>query len=146
MKTEIAKSILIAVALGCIGESFVYYMHSDLVIQFLKVNIIALQIGLLAINTATLGIVLTKVRELVSKGSSSSAFANTRQQMLLSIREQVALIVAALVILTIGSSPEISKSLSPVVINALLIACFAYSIMILYDTAVSIFVILDAPD
>jgi hypothetical protein len=142
---DVIKSLLIAFGLGCAGEAVVFFSHSTLVMQFLKGNIVTLQIGLLAINTATLGIVLTKVRELVSKGASADAFAKTRAQMLLSIREQVGLLAAALLVLTLGSSPDVSKAVPAFVPDALLLTCFIYSIMILYDTAVSVFVILDAP-
>jgi hypothetical protein len=58
----------------------------------LKSNITNLQVALLAVNAATLGIVLTKIRELIDKIGKSEAFEATRKEMMMSIKEQVALI------------------------------------------------------
>jgi hypothetical protein len=57
----------------------------------LKSNITNLQVALLAVNAATLGIVLTKIRELIDKIGKSEAFEATRKEMMMSIKEQVAL-------------------------------------------------------
>jgi hypothetical protein len=136
---------MMALGISFLGEVFVYAIHSTYLPLFLRANIVNLQIALLAVNTATLGIVLTKIKDVTSKGVSVSAFSETRSQMLLSIKEQVALIVASLFLLSLSSSIQITTVVPSFVFDTLLLACFTYSIMVLYDTAISVLVILDAP-
>jgi hypothetical protein len=112
------------------------------VYEFLRGNIVSLQIGLLAINTATLGVVLTKLRDLVDKGASLSNFSSTRTAMLLSIKEQVALIASAIVILSLEDARELPLMVPEGLLRVLLITCFVYSLQILYDTAKSVFIVL----
>lgn len=143
MITGIFKSILISLGIACIFQFFLYHIQSDVIHTFLKSNITNIQIALLALNTATLGIVLTKIRELIDKTGEREAFNTTRNEMLLSIKEQVALIIISLIIIAIESAKNLTFEISPEVFHTLLIASFTYSIIILYDTAKSVFVILD---
>lgn len=142
MITSILKSSLISVGIACLGTFLLESIGSSYLFDFLKANVINIQIGLLAINTATLGVVLTKLRDLVDKGIPLSKFSTARSEMLLSIKEQVALIIAALLILSIESAASIPFSIPPELIRILLLSCFVYSLMILYDTAKSVFVVL----
>lgn len=131
-----------ALGIACLSFYSLVGIESDYVISFLKENIVSLQIGLLAINTATLGVVLTKLRDLVDKGVAQTRFAAARKEMLLSIREQVALILAALLILSLDSAKNLPFTIPVGLTQILLITCFVYSIIILYDTAKSVFVVL----
>lgn len=100
--------------------------------------------ALLAINTTTMGIVLTKIRDLVDSRGHSEAFKKTRQQMLLSVKEQIVLIILAIVLLTISeSSYFLSVPNFDLLINALISGIFVYSMMVLYDTAISVLIIID---
>lgn len=146
MIAGIAKSFFIAFGIACLAQLALASIGSSYIAEFLKDNIVNIQIGLLAINAATLGIVLTKLRDLVEKGVEASAFENTRREMLLSVKEQVALIAAALVILSVASATKLPIVIAPVLLDALLLTCFIYSLMILYDTAKSVFVVLDDKD
>lgn len=139
----IVKSFFIAFGVAYAAQLVLGAIDSQYVGTFLRANIVNIQIGLLAINAATLGIVLTKLRELVDKGVPKEAFANTRAQMLLSIKEQVALIATALAVLSLSDAKRLPFVLPPTLLEALLITCFVYSLMILYDTAKSVFVILE---
>jgi hypothetical protein len=139
----IAKSFFIAFGIACLAQIALAGIQSTYVAEFLRQNIVSIQIGLLAINAATLGIVLTKLRDLIDKGIDASVFARARNQMLLSIKEQVALIVAALVILSIAGAKALPFTVAPALLDALLLTCFVYSLMILYDTAKSVFVVLE---
>lgn len=115
--------------------------------EFLRANVINIQIGLLAINTATLGVVLTKLRDLVDRGIPLEKFSSARSEMLLSIKEQVALIVVALFILSAESAASPPVRIPAELFRLLLLSCFVYSLMILYDTAKSVFVVLgDSPE
>jgi len=119
-------------------------IESNFLIPFLKGNLVTIILSLLAINAATLSIVLTKLRELLDASSVEGAFSGTRKAMLWSVYEQIFLVfisVALLIVLDskwILSKPNVLDGLS-----VLLIGCFVFSIIILLDTAKSVFVILD---
>ena len=132
----------VSVGIACIASFLLQSIGSRYLFEFLEKNIINIQIGLLAINTATLGVVLTKLRDLVDKGTPLSKFSTTRKEMLLSIKEQMVLLVSALIILSLGSATSIPISIPQEVPRTLLLSCFVYSLMILYDTAKSVFVVL----
>lgn len=121
-------------------------LESQYVYKFLENNLINLLVTILAINSATLSIVLVKIRELTDKSSSSDSFKATRIEMLFSIKEQIALIFISLFLLATISSKKI-VSLQLVILNdsmnVALIACFVYAMIILFDIAKSVFVILD---
>jgi hypothetical protein len=115
--------------------------------DFLRGNLVAILFGLLAINAATLSVVLTKIRELMDKAGKHDAFPKTKNEMLLSIQEQVALIVISLIALMVEKSPIISdKPNITLAIGILLPACLCYSLAVLYDTCKSVFVILEFPN
>jgi len=101
-------------------------------------------IALLAINSATTGIVLTKIRGLIESGGSASVFSSTRAQMVLSVREQVVLIVVAISALTVASSPLLPKSdIVQLFFESIVVGVFAYSLLVLYDTAIGVLLIVD---
>lgn len=132
---SIGIAFLVQVALGLLGSRYIY--------DFLFQHMINIQLALLAVNAATLGIVLTKLRDLVDKGVDPTAFKGTKNEMLLSIREQIALIVVVFVVLSLQSAKNFSLMVPGEVFDTLLLACFAYELIILYDTANSVFVLLD---
>jgi len=142
MITSILKSSLISIGIACLATFLLESIGSRYLFDFLKQNVINIQIGLLAINTATLGVVLTKLRDLVDKGTPLSRFSSARAEMLLSIKEQMALIIVALIILSTESATSIPFHIPIELIRILLLSCFVYSLTILYDTAKSVFVVL----
>jgi hypothetical protein len=147
MIASIARSFFMSVGIASLISWSLNGINSHYFYEFLRTNIVSLQIGLLAINTATLGVVLTKLRDLVDKGVPLSQFTRARKEMLLSVKEQVALIVAAIVILSLESASSLPLLIPDGLLRVLLVTCFIYSINILYDTAKSVFVVLgDADD
>lgn len=142
MIASVARSFLMSVGIACLAWFALDGIGSSYVYEFLKENIVSLQIGLLAINTATLGVVLTKLRDLVDKGVPLSKFSSTRAEMLLSIKEQVALIASAIVILSLEGAKALPFAVPEGLLRVLLITCFVYSLQILYDTAKSVFIVL----
>ncbi|WP_276897569.1 hypothetical protein [Helicobacter japonicus] len=101
---------------------------------------------MLAINSATLGIILTKIREIIDRFPDKSDFSRSKKQMLLSIKEQIVLIMFSSIALILLGSCIINKLRNDIVnlsFDALLIACFAYAVLILFDVAKSVFVLLD---
>lgn len=143
MIVGILRSTFLSLGIACVVQFLLSTIQSDFVYSFLKGNVTNLQVALLAINAATLGIVLTKIRELIDKTGKRAEFNSVRKEMLLSIKEQVALIAMSLLILALATAKMPPFQISTEVYQTLLLTSFIYSLLILYDTAESVFVILD---
>jgi len=141
--SSIVKSSLMSMCIAVVAVYVLHYIQSNFIFQFLSSNIITIQIGLLAINAATLGIILTKLKDIVDKGVPRAEFESVRVQMLLSIREQVALIIMAIIIISLAEAKALPFHVPQMVFQVVLLACFVYALLILYDTAKSVFVVLD---
>jgi hypothetical protein len=139
---ERAKTISLFLVIGFLANLLVSWLKSDFIYNFLSENLITLLIALVAINTTTLGVVLSKVREIADKTGGS--FERTAKEMKLSIVEQVILIIVAIIVQVVGTSELLVSQMQLLVFisNMILIAILFYAIYILYDTANSIFVIL----
>lgn len=143
MVSNILKTIFLSLGIACFVQFIFIRIESESVNSFLMSNLTNLQVALLAINAATLGIVLTKIRELIEQLGNKSAFESTKSEMLVSIKEQLALIIFSLVVIAFSAAKNPVFYLSPDVYKTLLLSSFIYSLLILYDTAKSVFVILD---
>jgi hypothetical protein len=144
MKNNIIFNILLSIGAGYLLAELQSFLGTTYLTNFLKQNLITLLVALIAINSATLSIVLTKVRELLDKSGQQGAFGNTKKQMILSVNEQVVLIVVAMLLLIVQDSDFIKSHVEYVTfLNVLIIGCFIYALRILHDTAKSVFVILD---
>lgn len=139
----LARNILIAVGGACLLQQAQILLESDYIIRFLDGNLVSLLIALLVINTASLGIVLSKIREILDSKAGSTDFSATKNAMLYSIKEQIVLIFLSLILIMLNSSNWLTTQpkLTPLVEIAV-ITCFTFSMLILFDTAKSIFVIL----
>lgn len=145
MIKQVLVNTLIALGIGYLCQLLQTVFQSQFLLNFLKGNLITLLIALLAINSATMGIVLTKIRELIDRaGTGNEVFQSTKDEMLLSIKEQIALIVVSVILLTIADS-EIAKKAAELqqIYPVLLFSIFSYSIINLYDTAKSVLIIID---
>lgn len=136
-------SVFISLGIACVFNFLFSQIQSVFVFDFLKSNITNLQVALLAINAATLGIVLTKIREIIDKTGAHDEFEAVRKAMMLSIKEQVALIGVSLLIISLATAKALPAHFSDDLYQFLLLASFVYSLQILYDTAKSVFVILE---
>ncbi|WP_354624857.1 hypothetical protein [Psychromonas sp. MME2] len=144
MISHIVKTSFLALGIGFIAEILNLWLCSEFLHKFLSENLITILIALLAINATTMGIVLTKVREMVDAKGGASCFKRTRDQMLLSIKEQISLIVISIIVLSVKGSIHISSIENlPLLLNVLIIGVFAYSLLVLYDTAKSVLIIID---
>ncbi|CAH7133574.1 conserved hypothetical protein [Vibrio chagasii] len=77
-------------------------------------------------------------------GGGASCFLRTKEQMLLSIKEQIALIVAAVVLFSLKGSVHVTAiENAELLLNVVSIGVFAYSLLVLYDTAKSVLIIID---
>jgi len=141
---QIFSTGFLALGVGFICQLTQDWLGSQYFNEFLKDNLINLLVALLAVNTATMGIVLTKIRDLVDSHGHSEAFKQTRQQMLLSIKEQIGLIALAVVFLTVAQSKYLVGITNiAMFFNSLVAGIFVYSMMVLYDTAKSVLIIVD---
>ena len=112
--------------------------------DYLRANLITILIALLAINAATLGVFLIKLRDLVDKNRKDDAFTSTRKEMELSVIEQAVLIIISTVLLMAEKSPLLTdKPNALLAINILIPSCLVYALAVLYDTCKSVFVLLD---
>jgi hypothetical protein len=145
MITQIIKTTLMCVGTGFLLATVNNWLGSTFLDIFLKENLVTILIALLAINATTIGVVLTKVRELIDKeGQGSECFNETKQQMLLSIKEQISLVIISILLLSLQSSPYINSSIEmSMLINSVLIGVFIYSLIILYDIAKGVLIIVD---
>ena len=144
MILQILKTAVMSIGVGFLAQVLQSMLCTNYLNNFLSQNLITILIALLAINSATLGIVLTKIRDLVEKHGNAQCFNSTKQNMILSIREQIALIIFAVIFLTVVSS-NIVKAYTNLksLIDATIVGIFAYALFVLYDTAKGVLIIID---
>lgn len=141
--TSVIKNIFISV-----GASFIFIflqtlLESEFINNFLRDNVITLLVALLAINLTTIGIVLSKIRDILELNNGSN-FSDTRREMLLSVKEQIGLIIVASILLVVRYSTVYERlQIDNIFIDTALLSTFIYAILILYDTAKSVFIIID---
>ena len=130
--------------LGAAINSFSLWLKSPFICKFLEENLILLLVAILAINTTTISVILTKMREIADKNSTVD-FGRTRKAMKQSTLEHLCLICVAATIQIVKGSSIVCTSFTGAgfILDSLLIAVFIYSIHIIYDTAQSVYVILD---
>lgn len=111
-----------------------YISKVNFVINFFSGNLISLLSAMLAINVATIGIVLTRI---VALEQPDSSFLSTKNQILLSLKEQVFLIFASLILSILSKKDKIGihADFFEHSIGILFLTIFVYAISILYDTA-----------
>jgi len=139
---EHLKNMSFFLVIGLLVTALSNWLQSNFISEFLAANLITLLIALVAINTTTLSVVLTKIREITDQYGGD--FTITANEMKLSIVEQVVLIILSIAVQVIGTSSLLQASYPMLgfVSSVILVAIFSYAIYILYDTANSIFVIL----
>jgi hypothetical protein len=144
MISQVLKTSIMSIGVGFLAQVLQSFLTTNYLNDFLAENLITILVALLAINSATLGIVLTKIRDLVEKHGNARYFNSTRQQMVLSIKEQIALIIFAVTFLTIVSSPLLASYTNlKMLFDATVVAVFTYALFVLYDTAKGVLIIID---
>jgi uncharacterized membrane protein YphA (DoxX/SURF4 family) len=137
------KSISLYVGIGLLIAWTSDWLQSEFISKFLAEDLITLLIALAAINTTTLSVVLTKMRDIVDKCGAD--FARTTKEMKKSIIEQVLLVIFAIIFQIIGTSLLIINTLPILtfISEVALVAILANALDILYDTAKSVFIIVE---
>lgn len=144
MISHVLKTGLFSLGVGFLCQLTQDWLASQYMNEFFRANLINLLIALLAVNSATMGIVLTKIRELIERHGHGEAFQETRSQFLLSVQEQVGLIVIAIFLLTILQSKFVAEIPHiNLFFGATIAAVFVYSMTILYDIAKGVLIIID---
>jgi hypothetical protein len=141
---SILPNMLKALGGGLILYLLQKFFQTTFLSDYLRANLITILFALLAINAATLGVVLTKLRDLVDREGKKDAFKRTQREMLLSINEQVALIIISTILFMAEKSPLFAdKPNALLAINILIPSCLTYALAVLYDTCKSVFILLD---
>ena len=87
----------------CIDEqdinAVIDVLKSDFLLKFIKENLVMLLIALLAINSTTLALIMTKIKELLDKTGKRDSFQKTKKEMLFSVKEHIALIIVVILLL-----------------------------------------------
>ena len=144
MIAQVAKTMLLSLGAGLLSQLLQDWLASSYFTEFLKTNLVNILIALLAVNSATMGIVLTKIRELIEKHGHGDVFEKTRTQFLLSVKEQIWLIGGAIFLLTLSQSKH-TKDLpnADLFFGSAVSGIFFYSMIILYDIAKGVLIIID---
>lgn len=145
--------ILACIGIGATFSVASYCLGSTFISNFVDSTLITILVSIWAIDSATASILLTKMRDVIEHLEADTTneeqiFKGTAKELKKSMVEQFRLVIIAFVLLVIKSSKNISPStdhhlaLFTGVLDALLIACFAFSIYALFDLSKSIFIIL----
>lgn len=139
---ERLKEISFYIVVGFLLTGISSGLNSVFLEDYLKDNLITLLIALLAINTTTSSVVMTKLKEIAD--ATGGSFKFTVEQLKLSIYEQVIFIlIAAMLLIFHGSKTIMDIHLwMPFIVNGLIASVLVAGLYALFDTAKSIFVIL----
>src|SRR5690606_21966360 len=136
MIKQVVTTSFISIGIGFLAELLNVWLGSKFLYGFFESNLVTILVALLAVNAATMGIVLTKMRDLIDKNGNAEAFKKTRRNMLLSIKEQIGLIILAAIVLSVKSAPVVqSIENMPLLFNSIVTGIFVYALLVLYDTA-----------
>ena len=117
-------------------------LDSDFLFMYLKESIIGLLLTLLAINTATSGLIASKIQDIIVNQPKID-FLGTIKEMKRSLLEQIILISLSIITLLLMDSTKLTFSFKVEISNVILVSILAYSINILWDTAKAVFVIIE---
>lgn len=115
---------------------------SDFLFIYLKENIIGLLLTLLAINTATLGLIASKIQDIVVNYPKFD-FSETISEMKISLIEQLVLIGISVITLLFIDSEKITFDLKNDIGNVILTTVLIYSVNILWDTGKAVFIVIE---
>lgn len=148
MKISI-KDISLYIIIAFIINLSSHLLKNKYLITYLIDNLITIQVALLAINTATSGLIISKLQDVKLKRPEANLKPITKS-LLLSLKEQIFLIGLSILFIIIKDS-KITETLSyshyfDFFIETIIITAFIYSIDILWDTGKSIFILIDIID
>ncbi|MFZ4056985.1 MAG: hypothetical protein ACOYKE_02550 [Ferruginibacter sp.] len=136
------KNISFILVASAIVVMFCNYLQTDFLFKYLTDNLISLLLTLLAINTATLGLIASKMQDIVADQPEFD-FSRTIKEMKLSLLEQIVLISLSIIILILQDSKLFTIVHKATISNIILVGVLIYSINILWDTGKSVFVVIE---
>lgn len=133
------KSIAFYLLLGAGIVGLSSWLKSDFLSSFLVDDLLTILITLLAINTATSGLLISNLRELSPE--TNEYFQSTYDEIKFSLIEQLALIGFTVLFVILRESIVLQEALKYhlFIWDTLLTACFIFGLDILRDTGVAIF-------
>lgn len=135
---NISFYLIIAVVLTLLAS----FLDSDFLFKYLNNRIIGLLITLLAINTATSGLIASKIQDILIE-YPKLRFKNTIKEMKLSLKEQIILISCSVLILVVSHSDKVHFTFKQEITNVILLAILIYAVDILWDTGKAIFIVIE---
>ncbi|SFK98202.1 hypothetical protein SAMN05216357_1103 [Porphyromonadaceae bacterium KH3CP3RA] len=136
------KNICFFIIISIIIVTIGYLLDSIFLFSYLKSNIIGLLLTLLAINTATSGLIASKIQDILVKYPKLD-FSRTTREMRISLLEQIVLIAISIIVLMFQDSQKIVFEIKESICNVILVVIFIYSVDILWDTGKAVFIIID---
>lgn len=126
-----AISLVVAHFLNCACET----LKTEFLAKFLEANLITLLIATLAINTATAGIILSRLSEMNARYKLK--FPLIISAMKTAILEQLGLIIVATGFLILKTSKVVQEDFPKASfhIGTVIIAVLIYAVVAIYDTA-----------
>lgn len=117
-------------------------LESKSLFKYLQDNIIGLLLTLLAINTATLGLIASKIQDILIPYPSLD-FSDVIKEMKMSLLEQIILIIVSIATLLVKDSAILEFKLKDSFCEVILVAVLTYSIYILWDTGKAVFITIE---
>lgn len=139
---KLVKNISFFISLAIITTLIGKELESKFLFTYLQENIIGLLLTLLAINTATLGLIASKIQDIVVQYPTFD-FSITIKEMKKSLLEQIILISICITCLLLMDSNKITYEFKDIIGNTILTTVLIYAINILWDTGNGVFVIIE---
>lgn len=117
-------------------------LESTNLYTYLNNNLISLLLTLLAINTATSGLIASKIQDIVTVEPKID-FKSTISEMKLSLLEQIVLIFFSILALVVNDSKVLYFEHKDFILHVISVGVLIYSIEILWDTGKSVFIIIE---
>ncbi len=138
---KLIKNISFYIILGFLLTLLSWGLESQYLYKFLKENIVSLLITILAINIATLGLITSRIQDILNKYDVD--FKDTTKEMKILLYEQVTLIFISIVSLTIFEGNIITYENKNLILEGILNTVLIYSINILLDAGKAVFILID---
>ncbi len=136
------KNISMYITISIILTLLSILLKSSYISSFLDTNLVLIIIALMAINTTTTSIIMTKLREIAEQYGND--FNTTMHEMRKSVCEQVWLLITSFLLFILKHSIVVQENVPyyNFIFDVLILSIFCFAVHILYDTADAAFIIL----
>jgi hypothetical protein len=149
---KIFKQIIFFLAIAIVVNWLCYILQSTKFAEYLRDKLLELLIYIMAINIATISVLVTKLYDIEKLEGVS--LKSTIKEVKISMIEQIILIVAGCLLTILYNSPIIKncfkvnggEKFHEIFFNTLFTTIFIYSIDILRDTGMAIFEVVNYPN